>query len=153
MPEKDRKSLEENITKYEDYFQDDLNAIEEELLKSKEYSKIIDAEIEKLSGPTLGSNKTTTRYLVDIIANAVQLQSQRQGLRKDRFAIKKAIMDYAAKFADNKPENSDPESNSLASKIAEIIEQDRAAKKNETIVNDDSLDNEIDDIIGEDEEK
>ena len=151
MPEKDKKSLEENITKYETYFQDDLKAIEEELLKSKDYSEIIDREIEKLSGPSLGANKTATRYLVDIIANAVQLQAQRQGLRKDRFTIKKTIMDYAAKFADNKPENSDPESNALATKIAELIEHDRASKGTETAAPDSNLDNEIDDILGEDE--
>ena len=91
----------EEIKKFNEYFEEDLKAIEEELAKSKEYSKIIDAQIETLSsqGP-LGPNKGGQHYLIEHIANAVQLQTQRQGLRKDRFAIKKAILDYANKAAE-----------------------------------------------------
>lgn len=127
MAQKNQKSIEDNILKYTDHFREDLEAIEEELAKSKQYSEIIDREIDKLSGPSLGANKGVQHYLIEHITNAVQLQTQRQGLRRDRFAIKKAIIDYASKFAE---ENESGDENAIIAKINELMEMD---KKNKNI--------------------
>lgn len=71
---KDAASINENIEKYKEYFKDDLEAINEELTKSKHYSEIIDKEIEMLSeSNSFGTNKGTQHYLIEHIANAVQL--------------------------------------------------------------------------------
>lgn len=138
----------ENRKIFEDYFDEDLKAIEEELKQSKKYSEIIDTEIDKLSAPALGSNKGSQHYLIEHINNAVALQTQRQGLRKDRFAIKKAIMDYAAKFSDGDSSGGD----SIQDAINKILELDK--KKSEEVKisyesNDDieDIDSDIDDIL------
>lgn len=114
------------------------------------YSEIIDTEIEKLSAPALGMNKGGQHYLIEHITNAVQLQTQRQGLRKDRFAIKKAIMDYAAKFAD---ENSNSDESALIEKLNELLEKDKNEKNElQKVDNVKSLDDEMDDILNNNEE-
>lgn len=131
---------------FEDYFKEDLAAIEEELEKSKDYSRIIDSEIQKLNGPSLGVNKGSQHYLIEHINNAVALQTQRQGLRKDRFNIKKTIMDYAAKFADSEESG---ESASIEELINKLISKDRTS---ETLIQDSSsedLDSAIDNILGD----
>lgn len=142
MAQKNKDSLEQNVDKYTEYFQEDLDAVEDELKKSQHYSEIIDREIDKLTAPSLGMNKGGQHYLIEHITNAVQLQTQRQSLRKDRFAIKKAIMDYAAKFAD---EDAGANENDLIAKVNELLERDKK-EKNIKIenMNDASLDAEID---------
>lgn len=142
MGQKNKDSLDKNIDKYTEYFQEDLDAVEDELKKSQHYSEIIDSEIDKLTQPSLGLNKGGQHYLIEHITNAVQLQTQRQSLRKDRFAIKKAIMDYAAKFAD---EDAGSNENDLIAKVNELLERDKK-EKNIKIenMNDASLDAEID---------
>ena len=136
---------------FEEYFKEDLDAIEEELTQSKKYSDIIDNEIDKLSTPSLGSNKGSQHYLIEHINNAVALQTQRQGLRKDRFAIKKAIMDYAAKFADNQDSNSEE---NLTELINKLLEKDKKDLKTNIIsepdsTEDEDLDSAIDNILEE----
>ena len=136
---------------FEEYFKEDLDAIEEELTQSKKYSVIIDNEIDKLSTPSLGSNKGSQHYLIEHINNAVALQTQRQGLRKDRFAIKKAIMDYAAKFADNQDSNSEE---NLTELINKLLEKDKKDLKTNIIsepdsTEDEDLDSAIDNILEE----
>lgn len=144
MAQKNKESLEKNIEFYKNYFKEELNAIEEELKKSKEYSKIIDDEIKKLSGPSLGANKGAQHYLIEHITNAVSLQTQRQGLRRDNFTIKKAIIDYAAKFAE---ENAVEGDNKVAELLTELLERDKEKDKQkvETVeVDNFDLDAEID---------
>lgn len=119
MEEKD-KIIDPSIEKY---FEEDLNAIEEELSKSKDYSKIIDEEIQKLMGPSLGTNKGVQHYLIEHITNAVQLQTQRQGLRKDRVAIKKAILDYSSKLANKEEEGGSDKD--VAELLKTLIENDK----------------------------
>lgn len=130
--QKNQESMDKNIAFYESYFKEESDAIDEELAKSKEYSAIIDAEIKKLSGPSLGANKGAQHYLIEHITNAVSLQTQRQGLRRDKFAIKKAIIDYAAKFAE---ETTSEGENKVAELITELIERDKknAKEKLETV--------------------
>lgn len=132
---------------FEEYFKEDLDAIEEELTQSKKYSTIIDDEINKLSAPSLGVNKGSQHYLIEHINNAVALQTQRQGLRKDRFAIKKAIMDYAAKFADKDDSNSTDDISELLSKILERDKKVYSTKKLEISQDETDLDESIDDIL------
>lgn len=129
---------------YEEYFKEDLDAIEEELEKSKQYSAIIDKEINKLSEPGL-TNKGGQHYLIEHIQNAVQLQTQRQGLRKDRFNIKKTIMDYA-KRDNSGDENSTKE---LLESINKLIKSNDSLVQVE--VKDENVDDEIDKILNQEE--
>lgn len=146
---KDKDSVNSNRQEFEGYFKEDLEAIEEELEKSKEYSEIIDKQIKVLTGENYGANKTAQHYLIEHIANAVQLQTQRQGLRKDRFAIKKAILDYSAKFADNTDAGDKSE---LIKKIEEIIKNDKQTDQEQKTILNENLDSEIDKILEEDGE-
>ena len=149
MAKKDNASLQANIEIYEKYFSEDLKAIEEELEKSKHYSSIIDAEVDKLSAPSLGANKGSQHYLIEHITNAVQLQTQRQGLRRDRFAIKKAIIDYACKFADDIENGSSEEMFAAVEKLVkEKLKENNISSKSETTEN---LDDDIDKILNNNE--
>ena len=110
------KTLEE----FEEYFASDLAAIDEELAKSKEYSKMIDDELDKIKQAIEASGgymKGSQHYLIEHIKNAVALQTQRQSLRKDKFTIRKAIIDYTNK---NKPEQA--EGFDVQSAISELLE-------------------------------
>ena len=73
MGQKNKESLDKNIDKYTEYFQEDLDAVEDELKKSQHYSEIIDHEIDKLTQPSLGLNKGGQHYLIEHITNAVSL--------------------------------------------------------------------------------
>ena len=138
---KDKNSFKSNIKEYEEYFKEDLEAIEEELKKSKQYSDIIDEEIAKLSTPTLGANKGLQHYLIEHITNAVQLQTQRQGLRRDRFAIKKAVVDYASKFADEAELSSVED---IQRAIEDLVKSKKSQNLNSDKINNTDLDDEID---------
>ena len=149
MPEKNKESISQNVEKYTDYFKEDLDAIEIELAKSMGYSKIIDKEIEKLTAPSLGANRLNQQALVEQITNAVQLQTQRQGLRRDRVAIKKAILDYSAKFADNELVDSST-AQQYMEEIAKLISAEKN-KKQLVIKEDKNLDDEIEKRLNEEE--
>ena len=97
-------------------------------------------------------NKGSQHYLIEHITNAVQLQSQRQSLRKDKFSIKKAIMDYAAKFADDESKDKDGDSH-VAELINKLLEQDRSAKQSQMApLSEEDIDAEIDKVIKNEEE-
>lgn len=135
---------------YEDYFKEDLKAIDDELETSKKYSKIIDAEIDKLSAPGLPT-KGSQHYLIEHITNAVQLQTQREGLRKDKVNIKKIIMDYTNKQIDKSAGSTNEES--LTEVINKLLAQDKAKEEEvSVVVADDNSDDEIDKILDETEE-
>jgi len=143
---KDKSSIEINIEEYKKYFSEDLKAIEEELEKSKEYSSIIDDEISKLKGTNFGTgmSKGTTRYIIDILEKAIALQTQRAGLRKDKFTIKKNIIELAQKFSDENENLSSDET--LAKKLDEFLsrETEKNKKSEETNISESALDSEID---------
>ncbi len=130
--------------KYEQYFAEDLAAIEEELTKSKEYSKIIDDEISKLTAvQSIGSNKGSQRYLIEHITNAVSLQTQRQSLRKDKVALKKAILDYT-----NKDTKSEGETADMTELVKEFIDLAKNKKKEDSIsIPSIDIDSEIDAML------
>ena len=132
-------------SEFEQYFKEDLDAIEEELKKSKEYSEIIDSEIKNLKATAIGMVKGNQRYLIDHIHNAVELQTQRQSLRRDKFAIKKAIIEYTRK------EGSDT-SGEFEELLNKLIQSDRKNKvdtASTTPLNEQNLDDEIDKLLGE----
>ena len=131
----EKKSILEETKEYKEYFKDDLAEIDNELKKADEYSTIIDNEIQKLKTSGLGVNKGSQHYLIEHITNAIQLQSQKQSLRKDKFTIEKTIMDYSKKF--NEDKNSS-DSNQLAELVNKIIIKDRENKS--TIAKNDNED-------------
>lgn len=145
------KEQENFSSKYREYFKEDLEAVEEELIKSKGYSQIIDDEINKLSAPSLGSNKGSQHYLIEHIKNAVELQTQRQSLRRDRFNIKKTIIEYEIKeLKENKSESS--EAQELIDKLNQLLENDKKQKTEKPNYNENDLDDEIDKLLEEEDE-
>ena len=145
MEEKDKFGP--NVELYRAYFKEDLDAIEEELAKSKEYSKIIDTEIPALSAPGLAT-KGSQHYLIEHITNAVELQTQRQGLRKDRVAIKKLIMDYANRKEDRESGEGDADNlNDVMNKLLALSsKRDMTVKESQ-----EDIDSDIDKALGDDQ--
>jgi hypothetical protein len=134
----------EKLKDYEDYFNADITAIDEELKKSKEYSSLIDNEIEKLkSSSSNGTNRGAQHYLIEHIKNAVSLQSQRQSLRKDKFSIKKAIMDYGNKFENTNDDNTI----SIVEQINSILALENRKKEKPKILDSEKIDVEIEKIL------
>lgn len=145
MEEKDKFGP--NVELYRAYFKEDLDAIEEELAKSKEYSKIIDTEINALSAPGLAT-KGSQHYLIEHITNAVELQTQRQGLRKDRVAIKKLIMDYANRKEDRESGEGDAENlNDVMNKLLALSSKPDMTVKESP----EDIDSDIDKALGDDQ--
>ena len=145
MEEKDKFGP--NVELYRAYFKEDLDAIEEELAKSKEYSKIIDTEINALSAPGLAT-KGSQHYLIEHITNAVELQTQRQGLRKDRVAIKKLIMDYANRKEDRESGEGDADNlNDVMNKLLALSSKPDMTVKESP----EDIDSDIDKALGDDQ--
>jgi hypothetical protein len=84
-----------NKKEFEDYFREIVAELEREQEKSDRYSQKIDAELRKFDESLPGKN--SQYYLIEHLKNAIELQSQRQALIKDKFSIKKAILDYSMK--------------------------------------------------------
>jgi hypothetical protein len=84
-----------NKKEFEDYFREIVTELEREQEKSDRYSQKIDAELRKFDESLPGKN--SQYYLIEHLKNAIELQSQRQALIKDKFSIKKAILDYSMK--------------------------------------------------------
>ena len=145
MEEKDKFGP--NVELYRAYFKEDLDAIEEELAKSKEYSKIIDTEITALSAPGLAT-KGSQHYLIEHITNAVELQTQRQGLRKDRVAIKKLIMAYANRKEDRESGEGDADNlNDVMNKLLALSSKPDMTVKESP----EEIDSDIDKALGDDQ--
>lgn len=84
-----------NKKEFEEYFREIVAELEREFEKSDRYSQKIDAELRKFDESLPGKN--SQYYLIEHLKNAIELQAQRQSLIKDKFAIKKAILDYSIK--------------------------------------------------------
>ena len=79
--------------------------------------KKIDREIDKFDG--LVGAKGAQHYLIEHIKNAIALQSQRQSIPKDKFSIKKSLLDYSIKS-----DNADSESSkSLFDELNKLIKE------------------------------
>jgi hypothetical protein len=129
---------------FEDYFQSILEEIEKEFEKSNNYSKKIDAELEKFEG-TMPS-KGTQFFMSEHIKNAIALQSQRQSLIKDKFAIKKAVLDYTMKM-----EEDESAGKTLFEELSKIVSFDKAklaeiGKKLE-VNQQENIDDKIDELL------
>jgi hypothetical protein len=137
---------------YEEYFKEILEELEKEFEKSNEYSIKIDSEIKKFE--ELMPNKGTQYFLIEHLKNAVALQSQRQSIIKDKFSIKKAVLDYVMK--DNKDE---AEGKVLFEELSKIVQGDKEKLKNitnaveTTMKKQENLDKKIDEILEKSEEE
>lgn len=139
----------DNMKEYEEYFKPLIDALDEEFVKSQEYSVIIDAEIKKFNGLT--NSKGGQHYLIEHVKNAVTLQSQRQSIYKDKFNIMKSILDFTFKDGDEgSEENLFSELKKLAAKTEKIIKDNE--KTNDKVaqsVENEKLDAEIDKALGD----
>ena len=113
-------------SEFERYFSDIMEALDAEFKKSNEYSMKIDAEIAKFDN--MMASKGGQHYLVSHMENAIALQSQRQSLIKDKFNIKKAVLDYAMKNQED--ENA---GKNLFDELSRIIKMDK--QRIEAVVN------------------
>ena len=132
---------------YEEYFAEILAELEKEFNKSNKYSETIDAEINKFADLT--NFKGGQMYLTEHLKNAIALQSQRQSLIKDKFAIKKAILDYTMKSDDEGTEQSlFKELQKLVSKSKEDIDKNnKGIEKAASDIEHKKLDTEIDEKL------
>jgi hypothetical protein len=132
---------------YEVYFKEILDELEKEFAKSTSYSKTIDVEIEKFS--EYANSKGGQHYLIEHIRNAITLQSQRQSIIKDKFSIKKAILDYSFKSDNEGSEQS------LFKELQKLVQNsknkiDKSNNKHEqtvTKIENTNLDAEIDELL------
>jgi hypothetical protein len=108
----------DNVKKYEEYFKQIMDEIEKEFNKSSEYSQTIDEEIKKFRD--LIGSKGSQHFLIEHVRNAIELQSQRQSLIKDKFNIRKAVLDYSMKSLDT-----DSSNKALFAKLSEIVKRDK----------------------------
>jgi hypothetical protein len=141
---------ESNIKKYQEYFSGIIAELENEFKKSEEYAKKIDEEIRKFEGAL--ASKGTQFYIVEHLRNAIELQAQKQSLIKDKFAIKKAILDYAMKTETN--ENDGKTIFAELSKIVKIDKQklNELGKKIDNSQSPEELDRKIDELLENSEE-
>jgi hypothetical protein len=142
---------EANIKKYQEYFKGILEELEREFKKSEEYAKKIDDEIKKFEGSI--TSKGTQYYIIEHLKNAIELQAQKQSLIKDKFAIKKAILDYSIKTETN--ENDGKTIFAELSKIVKIDKQklDELGKKIDNSQSPEELDRKIDELLENSEEE
>jgi hypothetical protein len=139
----------DNVKKFEEYFKQIMDEIEAEFRKSNDYSQTIDEEIKKFR-ELLGS-KGSQHFLVEHVRNAIELQSQRQSLIKDKFNVRKAILDYSMKSVDD-----DVSNKNLFAKLSELVKMDRAEmNKAQPIKNEDSkkIDKKIDELLSNSNEE
>lgn len=135
-------------SEYEEYFRDVLDALEKEFEGSNKYSKIINEQIDNFT--QFSGSKGGQRYLIEHIQNAVALQSQRQSIIKDKFTMKKTILDYTFKEGD---EGSDA---NLFKELTKLVEDSKKKIEKNTeahkVVADDIIkaqDEAIDEILGD----
>jgi len=130
-------------TEFEEYFKEILCEIDAEYKKTVEYEEIIDAEIKRFT--EFSNSKGGQHYLIEHIQNSISLRSQKQSLIKDKFTVKKAILDYTLK---SKTEVGSKED--IFMEISKLIEE----TKNNIILPKENLkisteiDSKIDEILG-----
>jgi len=137
-----------NKAEFETYFKEIMDELEREFAKSDRYSQKIDAELEKFEGAMI--SKGTQYYMIEHLKNAIELQSQRQALIKDKFAIKKAVLNYAMRNEED--ENAGKNLFNELSKIVNI-DKEKFAKLAKTIDEKESaeIDKKIDELITDSE--
>ena len=140
---------------YEEYFGEILAELEEEFRKSDAYSKRIEDELKKFEDSM--PSKGTQYFVIEHLRNAIALQSQRQSLIKDKFNVKKAILDYV-----KKDKNEESVGKTLFDELAKIVNGDKEKLKkigekiDSTLNKDDvdyvDLDKKIDEILDSEDE-
>jgi hypothetical protein len=79
---------------FEDYFKNDLDAINGTIADIDSYKTGIDSRIDMMRG---SGSRGGEHYLTDHYKNAIALETMKATLLEDRFQIHKTIMDYAVK--------------------------------------------------------
>jgi hypothetical protein len=138
-----------NKKEFEDYFREIVAELEREQEKSDRYSQKIDSELKKFDESLPGKN--SQYYLIEHLKNAIELQSQRQALIKDKFSIKKAILDYSMKNQDD--ENAGKVLFDELSKLVKV-DKDKLEDLRKKIDSNDAkkLDEKIDELLEESDE-
>jgi len=115
----------DTLSEYQKYFQNDIDALDDEIKKSKEYRTLIDKEIDVFTGKQIGGPPTKggQHYLIEHLKNAIALQSQTQSLLKDKVSLKKIIMDYSEKATKN-----DEGSDSIQKELMRLSENQKKLK-------------------------
>jgi hypothetical protein len=138
---------------YEEYFNEILQELEKEFEKSNSYSQKIDEELQKFEGSM--PSKGTQYFLIEHIKNAISLQSQRQSLIKDKFNIKKAVLDYVTK-----DKSEEATGKTLFEELTKIVNNDKqklqklGEKIDSTLKkNEESIDNKIDELLENSDEE
>jgi hypothetical protein len=138
-----------NKKEFEDYFREIVTELEREQEKSDRYSQKIDAELRKFDESLPGKN--SQYYLIEHLKNAIELQSQRQALIKDKFSIKKAILDYSMKNQDD--ENAGKVLFDELSKLVKVDKDKLEDLRKKIDANDaKKLDEKIDELLEESDE-
>lgn len=150
MADKKENKVDPSLEKFQSYFQEDIDKINAELDKTEKYSQIIDDEITKFSDPSVSGGRGVQHYLIEHIKNALTLQTQRQSLRKDIFSIKKTILDYSMKGSE---ESSGQEMQKLIQSELSKLRSEINEGKVQQPINSQELDDEIDRILEEDDNK
>jgi len=138
----------ESRAEYEEYFKEVWDALDAEFEGSKEYSEIINNEIAKFKD--FSGSKGGQHYLIEHVKNAVALQSQRQSIIKDKFTMKKTILDFTFKEGDEgSDQNLFKELTKLVENSKTKIAKSNAAHKEVAEEITKTQDNEIDEILGD----
>lgn len=106
--EKDKKKKEaptnEIRKEYEDYFNEVLEELDETQEKMKSYLEIVDEQIEQFRSIP---QKSGSKYLVENVKNAAEIVGQLQGLTKEKFNVRKTILDFERKERSGEVSNDD----------------------------------------------
>jgi hypothetical protein len=131
---------------FEEYFKEILDLIEVEYKKTEEFEKIIDAEIRKFTEYV--SSKGGQHYLIEHIQNSISLSSQKQSLIKDKFTVKKAILDYTLKA-----KGDDGTEKNIFAEIAKLIEKEKGKTVVKPHIEESNVDSQIDEILESSEDE
>lgn len=141
----------DKLKEVEEYFKEDLVDLESEMKKSEEIFTLIKKNIDRIER---ADSKGAYRYLIEHFKNIIALQSQKQGLLKDKVSLKKIILD----FVENNTESGSNDRKELMEAVKDLIDMSKeqgaqkASKEKINIpeISDEELDAKIDEELGED---
>lgn len=149
-----KEELTEAMEVYSEYFTEIASTYDDLLIKSKKYLETTEDKINSLAGMPMGT-KGAQHYLSEHLENAASLISQCQSLNDSKYKVKKSILEYAIKDLSG---NNDGETENYTEAIAKLVKQEKekAIKKEEKIsqlLNEDEIDDEIERILAENQNK
>lgn len=149
-----KEELTEAMEVYSEYFTEIASTYDDLLIKSKKYLETTENKINSLASMPMGT-KGAQHYLSEHLENAASLISQCQSLNDSKYKVKKSILEYAIKDLSG---NNDGETENYTEAIAKLVKQEKekAIKKEEKIsqlLNEDEIDDEIERILAENQNK